>query len=738
MNRKLRIVCMFILLSILLSVFPFGAYARQRSEDNQVEQLLASMSTREKITQMMMLSIQRWATSGSSANAVAFTEMNSQVRKMLKEYRFGAVILFAGNVVDTKQTLALTKALQSAATWHGGIPLMISIDQEGGSVYRLGQGTALPGNMALAATGDIAYAQTVGGILGSELSSLGINTNLAPVVDVNSNPNNPIIGLRSFGDDAEMVGEFASAVIKGMAQYNVLGCVKHFPGHGDTETDSHYRMPIVDKSKEELLENELRPFSVAIENGIEMIMTSHIFFPQLDDGTAFSQKTGNEESLPATLSQKIVTGLLKEELGFEGVVISDAMNMAGITDKWDSVQAIVLAVNAGVDMICMPYEISCPYDLQRFDAILDGVEEAVNDGTIRVERIDDAVRSILTLKEKRGILDYDSAEYTLKRALSTVGSDRNRSLEREIAAAAVTVVKNKNDILPLRLEENANVLMLCPYNNECALMLMGWNRAKKAGLIPDSANVDYYRYNGEELTDELKSKIDAADILFVITEVSGAERMGYTHWLSAAPNHITEYAAQNQKKSIILSADKPYDVQLYPYADAILAIYGCKGTTLDPKWVLERGLSEYDAAYGPNIPAGIEVAFGVFGATGTLPLDIPVFEDGRFSKTDLIYKRGYGITYDAIHYHSYDDKYSRDHLSHWHECTQTDCPDRENSILDAAAHVYRDGCCEVCGYKLTEKKSTHGWVNPVAAIGAVTLFGAYKFASCILKKKQRS
>ena len=187
----------------------------------------------------------------TAEDAVDFTTMNDEVYDIVQEYNFGAVILFANNVKETEQTLELTKALQDAATKDNGIPMIITADQEGGNVVRLGSGTALPGNMALGATYasfGTKYAKAAGQIIGSELSVLGINTNLAPVVDVNNNANNPVIGLRSFGDDPDIVGALASAMVAGMSEYGVIGTAKHFPGHGDTSKDSHYGLPGVDKS----------------------------------------------------------------------------------------------------------------------------------------------------------------------------------------------------------------------------------------------------------------------------------------------------------------------------------------------------------------------------------------------------------------------------------------------------------------------------------------------------------
>ena len=539
-------------------------------------------------------------------------------------------------------------AMQKAATKDGGIPLLISADQEGGNVYRLGSGTALPGNMALGATHNTEYAKKAGQIIGSELSSIGINTNLAPVVDVNNNANNPVIGLRSYSDDADVVGNMASATIAGLKDYNVIGCAKHFPGHGDTATDSHYGLPIVNKSKAELLNNELKPYKIAINQGIEMIMTAHILYPQLDNTTVVSERTGNEEKKPATMSKAIITDLLKGEMGFNGVVSTDAMNMKAIADTFGQVQAVKLAIEAGADLICMPTVLYSLDDVKNLDAIIDGVEDAVKKGEISESRLDDGCRRILTVKENRGILDWKESDFSLNKALSTVGSANNRATEREISAAAVTVVKNENNTLPVVVKENQKILMLCPYDNERAQMIMGYNRAKEAGLIPESAEVKVVRYNGSNM-DAVKEKIDWADTVFVNSEISAASRFSSNHWLYSYVEGIVDYTHEKGKKSIVMSVDKPYDVQMYANADAILAVYGCKGSSVDVTEAIVGGVTSSKAAYGPNIIAGIEVALGTFGAQGTLPVNIPVYDKTAKLYTDTIkYKRGYGISYKSL------------------------------------------------------------------------------------------
>lgn len=607
--------------------------------------LVNNMSLQDKVTQMLMVDFRYWDENTSdSVQRQGLTVMNDQVRQIVEDYNFGAVIYFAQNLTDTEQAYKLTMEMQKAACKDGGIPMLISADQEGGSVYRLGTGTALPGNMALGATGKTEYARIAGQIIGSELSVLGINTNLAPVVDVNNNANNPVIGLRSYGDDPMAIGEMASATIAGMKAYNVIGCAKHFPGHGDTATDSHYGLPTVNKSLSVLKNCELKPYEVAIAQGVDMIMTAHILYPQLEKDKIVSGKTGKAEALPATMSDDIITGLLKDEMGFDGIVVTDAMNMAGITASWGPVEAVINAVKAGVDMICMPCELSDAGDLKNLDKIIDGVISAVNNGQIPLSRINDAVKRILRVKADNKIFGWNAENYSLEKAKSTVGCQENREKERKISAAAVTVVRNQKNTLPLKITKNSKVLMLVPYDNEKAQMIVGWNRAKQAGLIPTGAEVEVVRFSSSTTLSTYKSKIQWADTLIFNSEITSASRMNGGRWESSYILTVIDYAEKLGKTTVVQSVDKPYDVQSYPNADAVIAVYGCKGSTIDPTQALVGGATGSENAYGPNIIAGVEVILGVFGAYGKLPVNIPKYQNGSYTST-TVYSRGYGLTY---------------------------------------------------------------------------------------------
>ena len=614
---------------------------------SRIDQIMEGMTLDQKITQMIMPDFRQWQQEGETAVS-DLTVLNDEVAKIIDDYDFGGVILFANNVKETEQTLKLTNDLQEAAisnkAGNGNLPLLITIDQEGGIVYRLGSGTALPGNMALGATRSVEAANDVGEVIGRELNALGINVNFAPSFDTNNNPNNPVIGLRSISSDPNLVAELGVPMMKGMQKHNVATAAKHFPGHGDTATDSHTGLPLVDKSYEELSKLELIPFQAAVDNGVDMLMTAHIQYPQIEKDTVKSIADGSEVYVPATLSDDIIKGVVREKMNFDGVVVTDAMNMDAIAKNFGEAQAVVMAIQADVDICLMPTILRSKADVAKLDTIISEVKNAINEGTITEDDLNDSVRRILTLKENRGILDYADDTRTWEEKLANaneqVGSKENRDIEREVSAQAVTITKNEDNILPLRPKDGEKVLLLGAYDNELPGMELSMRRLIGENVISSNVSYESFRYNSNTTIADLKDKIDSADYVIVISEIGSAAQMEQTHWLTRVPTEVVNYANEVNKDAVVLSISKPYDVANYPNAKAVAAVYGNKG--MDPT----EGLTP-DSAFGPNIPAGIEVIFGGHAATGKLPVDVNKFENGSFSD-EVVYSIGYGLTYDAV------------------------------------------------------------------------------------------
>jgi beta-N-acetylhexosaminidase len=336
------------------------------------------LSHEDKIGQMLVFG---WQTDASGSAL----KLNAHARALIEDLRVGGVILMARNIGPEPEAKALTESLQSLATSSKLPPLFVSSDQEGGRVARLGPPNypAFPSAFAQGRSGDLAQAEHTASDIGQLLKRVGINWALMPVLDVNSNPNNPVIGDRSYGDTPAVVASMGVAVVQGMQDAaGVLACGKHFPGHGDTTVDSHLALTIIDKSFEDMETLELVPFKAAIDAGIGSIMTTHILFHALD------------REVPATLSPKILTRLLRKSLGFDGLIVTDCLEMKGVADTWGTPEAAVLAAIAGADMLL------CCHTLETQVGIKNALLDAVKTGRLTVDRIDDANHRIAKAKQK--------------------------------------------------------------------------------------------------------------------------------------------------------------------------------------------------------------------------------------------------------------------------------------------------------------------------------------------------
>ena len=313
--------------------------------DTEIDSIVSSMSLKDKIAQMIIPAIRTW-----NGDNVQTLDPDSELAAALRARNYGGIILYATNISTVEQTGSLVNALQannvngSLGSTRASIPYLMCTDGEGGLVVRFSMGTRMTGSMAVGATGANAEANayTTGKVLGEELAALGFTADLAPTIDVNSNPSNPVIGTRSFGDDPNAVGPLGVKFAEGLSKSKVIATYKHFPGHGDTSTDSHIGTPSVDKTEEELQACELIPFKQAINSDVDMIMTAHITLPKYDDEVTFADNT--KGYYPATMSNKVINTLLRGQLNYDGVVITDALEMDALYDT-----QLVDAENPGPD-----------------------------------------------------------------------------------------------------------------------------------------------------------------------------------------------------------------------------------------------------------------------------------------------------------------------------------------------------------------------------------------------------
>ena len=646
----------------------FFGYAEDPSVSAAIDSVIENMSMDEKISQMIIPAFRTW-------NGTNMTDLSAAtgLAEALKKHQYGGIILYSSNITGTEQVTRLLDDLQNNNLENGNvstnIPYLTTVDEEGGIVIRLNSGTRMTGNMAIGATADSENnAEKTGIVLGEELAAVGFNTDFAPDIDVNNNPSNPVIGTRSFSDDPLLVSKLGVAYSKGLAENNIIATYKHFPGHGDTATDSHIGTPSVEKTYEEIQSTELVPFKNAIENGADMIMTAHITYPLIDDEVTFGDGV-TKGYYPATMSKKMITDILRNDLNYDGVVVTDALEMAAIgkaglvPGENDSTEyRINIAkevINAGVDLLLLPVDLNSAEVADFYDDYISGIEEKVNAGEISEERINESVRRILKLKQKYHIFDARGElanavyiEDKVRHSLETVGSLEHHDEEMRIAREAITLVKNDNNALPLS-KDSGNVVVLGRLKNDLTTINSAMNSLKESGAIGASSDVtvDFYYDSVSDVklhyTDELKEKIKNAGTVIGFSNASGSSYLNKDNANYIALQTAIEDTHKAGGRFVLISQNLPYDSAVYKDADAIVLAYLSSGLNLDPTEKTESGIGLI--ARNANILAALDTVFGLNAPKGKLPVNVPVVleqDDGTlgFGKENL-YQRGFGLNY---------------------------------------------------------------------------------------------
>lgn len=470
---------------------------------------------------------------------------DQEIKDLIENYHVGGVIYFGRNIDSLKQTAALSNSLQNIALNSGAsLPLFISADQEGGAVTRIKGGTHFPGSMALGAAADPDLAKKTAVATAEELKSLGINVNLAPVLDVNNNSQNPVIGVRSFGAEPELVAELGAAYITGLQSKNVTATAKHFPGHGDTATDSHLDLPIINHSRQRLNEVELLPFKKAIAAGVDSIMTAHIYFPTIE----------KEDGIPATLSKAVLTDLLRQELGFEGLIITDCMEMNAIANTFGTVEGVIRTVEAGSDTVL----ISHSYQKQK--KAIKALIKAVKSGRISENRIDQSVRRVLKLKAERiNLAEVNKADP------KKINLDKHSQLAREVAEKSLTLVKNEG-LFPLG---NISDKKLTLINFEMGRASMAEEDSGKKFILADFLKEELNQLNqitlnkNSSLNESSLRKIARSDLIIVCT---------YNAVNNRYQIELAEELAENNDL-LVLALRNPYDFKLVDKVQAFITTY---------------------------------------------------------------------------------------------------------------------------------------------------------------------
>lgn len=509
------------------------------------------------------------------------TTPTPQLIKLIQHYHVGNIILFSRNVQSARQLHELAASLQELARQGGQRqPLLIALDQENGMVQRLGEdATIFPGNMALGAVDSEQSAYEVALAAGQELCALGVNLNLAPVVDVNNNPANPVIGVRSFGEDPRQVARLACAQIRGYQDAGVATCIKHFPGHGDTATDSHLAMPTVPYEMERLEDIELVPFRSGIAAGTDCVMTAHIYFPALMGTT----------NLPATLSPAVIRRLLREQLGFQGVILTDCLEMNAVSETVGVGRGAVLAKQAGNDLILISH---------RYDRQLAGIEAlkaAVQAGEIAPEAIREAAGRVLALKQRLGEREQ---RQSVAPTLADVGSTAHRQLSDRIYARSTTLVRNEQNLLPLRLEPDQRLLLVYTHRD-------AWTQVEDKGY-PEAFLVENlclrHAHTDVIVLSEKTTPADYERLSSVAREADAILMVTVNALHDPQQAQVMQEFIKLGRPLIGLAPYSPYDLLAFPDLATYLVTY------------------EYTR---PAIAAAVRVLFGEIPPQGKLPVSLP-------------------------------------------------------------------------------------------------------------------
>ncbi len=573
---------------------PLAAWAESPGSGKEVKPGdLKSMSLEEKVGQLFMQYVYGSDATTPDPRNVPLYGVQSPAEVVAK-YHLGGVIYFAwtDSVRNPEQIVGLSNGLQQAALESGArVPLLIATDQEQGVVTRFGPpATQFPGSMALGAGRSTDDARTAAAITGQELKAVGINTNFAPDADVNVNPLNPVIGTRSFGSDPTLVSSLVAAQVRGYQKDGgVIATPKHFPGHGDTATDSHTGIPVITHSKQEWAQVDAPPFEAAIKAGASMIMTGHLVVPALDP-------SGD----PATLSEPILTGVLRGELGYKGVIVTDSLAMQGVREKYGDGEVAVRAVLAGADLLLMAPNLDVAYS---------AVLQASRSGRISPDRLDESVRRILHLKHEQGILKHPLTDPA--RIPHVVGTPEHLAAADAIANRTGTVVRNDAATLPMAVG-GAKVLVT-GYGVTTTTTL--------ANALTDRGAAVTRRDTGSSPTDatiaDAVASAQGQDVVVVTTmkawDTAVTDRRGGQQKL------VKELLATGTQVVVVAVRD-PYDIAYLPGVQTYLATY----------------------SYNPvAIEAAVRVITGEVSPAGTLPVDVPVAGD----PSTVLYPFGHGLTW---------------------------------------------------------------------------------------------
>lgn len=484
-------------------------------------------------------------------------QANDHIKALIRQKKVGGVILFRRNVHTPAQVSSLCRELQEINAEVSDTPLLISIDQEGGMVMRIEQGvTPIPAAMAFQAAGSVTDCERMNRVSGDEMRQIGINMLLAPVLDVNNNRLNPVIGVRAYGEDAATVIEYGTAAMRGQRASGIAVTAKHFPGHGDTAVDTHYAMALVPHDKARLHAVELAPFRAAIAGGVDAIMTAHVVFPAFEADT----------SVPATLSKAVLTDLLRGEMGYQGVVISDCLEMAAISEGIGIPKGAIATLQAGTDIVLISHR------EEQQHAAIEAVLQAVEKGEIDIARIDEALARVAELKRIHAVRDWRERPV----APPALMQPEAMALSHKLQKAALRVQG------PFRALDASKPVTLLTVEvrsrSEIDEVALGRNKEARSSMLPAlleaGLDVREYALSAEALDDEVAAAIAFAQGAqqIVLQTYNAMFIDGQRRLVSALPHD----------KLWLVAGRLPYDLDLAPDAQGRLASFGCRPAALVP------------------------------------------------------------------------------------------------------------------------------------------------------------
>ncbi|MBI5403626.1 MAG: glycoside hydrolase family 3 C-terminal domain-containing protein [Ignavibacteriae bacterium] len=540
MNKKKILLYTLFFLSVIWG-FDVTRFAK-KAEYDWVYDRMKSMTLREKIAQMVISSSESFSKDENSADF-------KRIKGLIESEKIGGLIFMRGNSLIEAELI--NKFQEFSET-----PLLISQDFERGTGMRLNDGSIFPNNMGIGATRNTELAYKMGLEIARECRALGVHQNYSPVMDVNNNPNNPIINVRSFGEDPQIVAELGNAMIKGLQDGGIIATAKHFPGHGDTDIDTHSDLPVIKFDRDRLNNIELVPFREAIKSGVKSVMTAHISFPAYD-------KTPN---IPASLSNKIIGGLLSDELGFGGLKITDALNMAGVTKHFTTSQVAVMCVEAGIDLILMP---------QGEKTTIDAIEKAVLKGQISESRIDASVNKILEAKKWAGL---NENKYTdLMKVSETINSEDAKKLSQLIADESITLVKNSGGNLPFgrRMGKKKESCLIVSLNN-------GNEKANSDFFLEkfsDRGSGLFTELHSYDIMGDVKNASaiieDAKNYTYIVIPVYAKVKMkSGTVGLPSSQVELIKKLTENGNTVCVISFGNPYLLKGFREIDSYICAYG--------------------------------------------------------------------------------------------------------------------------------------------------------------------